>query len=221
MKPMNTETSSCYMLPEMVDPGVAEMAEEKDLRAAVAEARRVAALLHGQDQTRGSAPPQGPAWLVEPGSLAEAVYWYRQLAGQGNYTSPEDVIAALSNLGYSWRMDRRWAEAEAAFRECLQLRQQHGDSGGVGQTFFDLGSLYQAQERWTDAELALTQALAIARAIGDRRSQARALGNLGVVCAALGRTEEAIAQLQEAVAVANEIADEALAKRMAGRTDPH
>ena len=48
------------------------------MRAAVAEARRVADLLHGQDSARDRASPQGPAWPVEPGSLSEAVYWYRQ-----------------------------------------------------------------------------------------------------------------------------------------------
>ncbi len=180
----------------------------------MAEARRVAHLLHGQDQARGPASPREPAWPLEPGSLAEAVYWHRQFAGQGDFTSPEHVIAALSNLGYSWRMDRRWAEAETAFRECLQLRQQHGDRAGVGQSFFDLGSLYQAQERWTDAEPPMVQGLAIAREIGDRRRVTNALGNLGVLYAALGQTEKAIRQLQEALAVANEIADQALAERM-------
>ena len=94
----------------------------------------------GRTRTRGPAAPGEPAWPLQPGSLAEAVYWYRQLGGQGNFTSPEDIIAALSNLGYSWRMDQRWADAETAFRECLQLRQQHGDRAGVGQTFFDLGA---------------------------------------------------------------------------------
>jgi tetratricopeptide (TPR) repeat protein len=193
------------MLPEMVDVGVAEMAEAQDLRAAVAEARRASDLLHG------------PAWPVETGSLAEAVYWYRQLAGQGDYTRPEHVIAALSNLGYAWRTDRRWAEAETAFRECVQLCRQRGDRAGMRQTFFDLGSLYQAQERWTDAESALAQSLEIAREIGDRRGTANALGSLGAVYAELGQNETAIRRLQEAVVVANEIADEALAERMRQR----
>jgi tetratricopeptide (TPR) repeat protein len=188
----------------MVDIGVAEMAEEKDLSAAVAH------LLACREETRG----QAPAWPVEPGSLAEAVYWYRQLAGQAAHTRPEDVIAALSNLGYAWRTVRRWAEAEAAFPECLQLRRQHGDRAGLGQTFFDLGSLYQAQERWTDAEPAFAQALEIAREIGDRRGAANALSRLGLVCTALAQGEKAIAHIQQAVAIAREIADAALAKRM-------
>jgi len=199
----------------MVDDAMGQLASQGgDVRAAVAEARRVAEVLRGQDSTRDNAMPQGSAWPIEPGSLSEAVYWYRQAAGLGDAPGPGAVAASLSNLGYAWREQQRWAEAETAFRECLQLRRQHGDRAGVGQTFFDLGSLYQAQERWTDAEPALAQSLAIAREIGDRRREANALGNLGVVSAALGQTENAIRHLQEAVAVANEIADEALAKRM-------
>ena len=199
-------STDCHLLPEMVDDAMGQLAARGG--TCVPPWPRPGAwrsLLHGQDSTRDQATPQGPAWPVEPGSLSEAVYWYRQVAGLGDVPGPEEVAASLSNLGYSWREHQRWAEAETAFRECLQLRQQHGDRAGVGQTFFDLGSLYQAQERWTDAEPALAQGLAIAREIGDRRGEANALGNLGVVYAALGQTENAIRHLQEALAVANEM----------------
>jgi tetratricopeptide (TPR) repeat protein len=165
------------------------------VRAAVAEARRMAELLRGQDSTRDHAMPQGLAWPVEPGSLSEAVYWYRQAAGLGDAPGPAEVAASLSNLGYAWREQKRWAEAETAFRECLQLRQKHGDRAAIGQTLIDLGALFQAQERWTDAEQPLSQGLEIAREIGDRRGAANALGNLGAVYAALGQTENAIGHL--------------------------
>jgi tetratricopeptide (TPR) repeat protein len=214
MKPPSVSTD-CHLLPEMVDDAMGQLAnQEGDVRAAVAEARRVAQLLRGQGSARETATPQAPAWPVEAGSLSEAVYWYRQAAGLGDAPGPAEVAVSLSNLGHAWRGQRRWAEADAAFRECMQLRHQHGDRAGMGQTFFDLGSLYQAQERWTDAEPALAQGLAIAREIGDRRGEANVLGNLGVVYAALGQAEKAIHHLQEAMAIANEIADEALAERM-------
>ncbi len=152
-------STDCHLLPEMVDDAMGQLAsQEGDVRAAVAEARRVAdAVARPGFEPGTSATPQEPAWPVEPGSLSEAVYWYRQTAGLGDAPGPAEVAASLSNLGYAWREQQRWAEAETAFRECLQLRQQHGDRAGVGQTFFDLGSLYQAQERWTDAEPALVQ----------------------------------------------------------------
>ncbi len=217
MKPPSVSTA-CDLLPEMVDDAMGQLASlGRDVRAAVAESRREAELLRGQDSTRDQARPQGLAWPVEPGSLSEAVYWYRQAAGLGDAPGPPEVAASLSNLGYSWREQRRWAEAETAFRESLQLRQHHGDLAGVGQTFFDLGSLYQPQGRWTDAELALAQGLAIARELGDRRGEADALGNLGVVYAAMGQAENGVRHLQQAVALANEIADEALAERMRAR----
>jgi tetratricopeptide (TPR) repeat protein len=198
-------SADCYDLPEIVDVGVAEMAAEKDLRAAVTETRRVASLLHGQDPARGPATPQGPAWPVEAGSLTEAVYWYRRFAGQGNHTSPEEVMAALSNLGYSWREQRRWVEAETALRESLQLRQQYGDRRGMGYTYFDLGTLYEAQERWTDAEQVLSRSLEIAREIGDRRGEAYALDHLGNAYAHLGQAEKAIGLLEQALQIGQEI----------------
>jgi tetratricopeptide (TPR) repeat protein len=187
------------------------------LRAAVAEARRAADLQHRQGQAQEPATARGPAWPVEPGSLAEAVYWYRRLAGQRDHTQMEDIIAALSNLGYAWRTDRRWAEAETAFHEALQLCQQHGDRAGMRQAFFDLGSLYQAQQRWSDAEPALAQGLEIARETGDRRGEAHALGNLGVVYAALGQADQARTCIQQAVVVAQQISDESLVRRMLER----
>lgn len=211
-------STDCPLLPEMVDDAMGQFASQGgDVRAAVAEARRVAELLRGQISTREQTMLQGPAWPVEPGSLSEAVYWYRQTAGLGDAPGPAEVAASLSNLGHAWREQQRWTEAESAFRECLQLCQQHGDRAGVAQTFFNLGSIYQAQQRWTDAESALAQGLAIAREVGDRRGEANALGNLGVVSAALGQAENAIRSLQEAVAVAKEIADEALTERTSER----
>ncbi len=211
-------STDCHLLPELVDDAMGQLASQGgDVRAAVAEARRVAELLRSQNSTREQTMSQGPAWPVEPGSLSEAVYWYRQAAGLGNAPGPSEVAASLSNLGYAWREQQRWAEAESAFRECLQLCQQHGDRAGLAQTFFNLGSIYQAQQRWTDAESALTHGLAISREIGDRRREANALGDLGVVYAVLGQSENATRHVQEAMAVANEIADEALAARMRER----
>ncbi len=209
MKPQSTATSTCTMFPEMVDVDAGDMAGEKDLRAGVAEARRVA----------GLQPGPAPAWPVEPGSLAEAVYWYRQLAGQGDRTRPEDISVALSNLGYAWRTDQRWAEAETAFREALQLYQQQNDRGSLRQSYFDLGGLFEDQERWSEAESAFAQSLTLAQELGDRRTAVDALGRLGVVCAALGRAEQAIGYLQQAITLAQELGNAAQVKRMRERLD--
>jgi tetratricopeptide (TPR) repeat protein len=202
---MKSETSTCYMLPEMVDVGVAEMAKEKDLRGSVAEARRAADSRNGVSVS---------AWPLQPGSLAEAVYWFRQLADQGAHTCPEDISVALSNLGYWWSTDRRWAEAETAFRECTQLCQQRGDRSATQQAFFDLGCFYESQARWTDAEPAFAEALELARETGDRRALASALGRLGIVNAALGQAEKATDHFKQGLSIAQEIGDARLAKQM-------
>jgi hypothetical protein len=55
-------STDCHLLPEMVDDAMGQLASQGgDVRAAVAEARRVAELMRGQDSTREQARPQGPA----------------------------------------------------------------------------------------------------------------------------------------------------------------
>ena len=204
MKPQAVNTD-CHLFPEMVDNAMGQFAApDGDIRAAVAKAGC-------------QMPPQGPAWPVEPGSLSESVYLFRQAIGLGNSVGPSEVAASLSNLGYAWRAHKRWADAEAAFRESLLLCQKFGDRSGEGNTYSDLGSLFMIQERWTDAEPALARALAIVQETGDCRARVNALGNLGVVYAALGQDEKASQHIHEAVAVANEIGDKALAERMLKR----
>ena len=208
MKSQRSESTTCQPFPEMVDDGMAQLADAEDLRAAVAE------LLNGQNPAGEKPAPQPPAWPVEPGSLAEAVYWYHQAKGLEESVQPDQVVASLCNLGYAWRDQRRWAEAETAFRESLQLSRQHGHRGGEGHTYLDLGHLYQAQARWADAEPAFAQSLAIAREVGDRRTEAVALGGLGLAYAGLGQTEKAVGCLEQAVAIARETGAAAFAKRM-------
>jgi tetratricopeptide (TPR) repeat protein len=204
----------------MVEYSVADMAKEKDLRAAVSEARRAAELRNGQNPDQGTAAfPSAPAWSVQPGSLAEAVYWHRLLAGHPDATGPEAVAAALINLGNSWRTDQRWTDAEAAFREGLQISREYGNRSAEGQALVDLGRLYQARERWSDAEAAFTQGLAIARQCGHPWTEAAALGGLGLSQAALGQTAKAIEYLEQAVAGARRSGDRFLAQRLQEQLD--
>jgi tetratricopeptide (TPR) repeat protein len=215
MKPSLSVSTTCHLLPEMVDDALGQVAlEERDLRAVVAEALRAAEMANGQDPAPGTATAREPGWPVEPGSLAEAVCWYRRASGRGGTIQPAEIAASLSNLGFAWRDQRRWAEADAAFQESLRLRRQYGDRGGEGQTWFDLGYLYQAQGRWPDAETAFGQSLAIARAVGDLRSEGAALDGLASTYAALGQQEKAVVFFEQAVAVARALGSEAFAKRV-------
>jgi tetratricopeptide (TPR) repeat protein len=214
MKPPQVATLTCdTAFPEMVDLGVEEMARQPDLRAAVAEARRAAERQSGPNQAGG----RPPAWAVEPGSLAEAVYWSRQLTGQANHSGPEAVMAALNNLGACWRADRRWADAESAYQESLRLRGQYGDRAGEGHTFAELGHLYRDQERWAESETAFGTSLAIAREVGDRWTEAAALGVLADISTVMGQAECAVAYVKQAVAVASTLGNMALEKRLRGQ----
>jgi tetratricopeptide (TPR) repeat protein len=208
------ETFCCDQVFEFVDDGMAGLAQEKDVRAAMNEARRAAELRNGQNQGRGTAVPREPSWALVPGSLAEAVYWYRQLTGLEEVTSPGAVAASLCNLGYCWRDDQRWADAESAFNESLLLHRQFGNRSGEGQTFRDLGHLYQAQGRWAESEVAFGQSLAIAREVGNRWTEASVLHSLGEVCAAQGQAEKAVELLEQALRIGQEIKDVRLVRRV-------
>jgi tetratricopeptide (TPR) repeat protein len=190
------------MFPEMVDIGMAGLACETDPRAAVAEARRAAESRNGPHQD--VVQTREPGWPVETGSLAEAVYWYRQLAGL-KYATPDVVAVSLCNLAFIWRDKGRWDDAEAALQESLQLRRRYNDRAGQGQVFLDLGHLYEPQGRWSDVEIACSQSAEIAHEVGDRWTEASALGHLGVAQAAQGQVEKAVISLEKAVAMARAI----------------
>jgi tetratricopeptide (TPR) repeat protein len=101
----------------------------------------------------------------------------------------------------------RFAEAESAARETLELARASGDrsaesaaTGNLGINFHDLGRHAEAQEQHE-------RALSIAREIGDRQSEANAAANLGIVCFSLGRHREAQAHYELALSIAREIGD--------------
>jgi tetratricopeptide (TPR) repeat protein len=204
----------CDMLPEMVDIGMGALAEEADVRAAVAEARRVAALQSSQHQTRGAQPAAAPTWPMEPGSLAEAVYWYRQLNLPGEIVRPDAVAASLDNLAYCWRTRRRWAEAEAAFQESLQLRRQHGDGWGEERTLLDLGDLYKAQGRWAEAETTYQQSLALVRSRAEAAGEGEALLRLARLKKVQGDLPAALVFARQAQAALETTADERAKERV-------
>ena len=92
MEPQRSESTTCQLFPEMVEADMGQLAKEKDLRAAVAE------LLNGQNPAREKAAPQPPAWPVQPGSLAEAVYWYHQATGPEESVQPHQVARNVAGL---------------------------------------------------------------------------------------------------------------------------
>ena len=101
----------------------------------------------------------------------------------------------------STRSQGRWAGAEKAYDQALQIKREFKDRVGEGQTLGNLGVVYQRQGRWAEAEKAYDQALQIKREFKDRVGEGQTLNNLGLLWDAREDRAEALQWTRQAVDV--------------------
>ena len=75
----------------------------------------------------------------------------------------------------------RFAEAEASYRQALDIYLEFGDRHSAARTYHQLGIVAQEQERFAEAEASYRQALDIYLEFGDRHSAASTYHQLGNV----------------------------------------
>ncbi|MBF0127054.1 MAG: tetratricopeptide repeat protein, partial [Magnetococcales bacterium] len=102
------------------------------------------------------------------------------------YLEPVD---ALINMGVLLRGQQRFVEAEAAYRQALEIKPDHADG------WFNLGSLLHARQRGVEAEVAYRRVLRI------RPDDHDAYNNLGSLLHWQGRSIEAEAAFHQALEV--------------------
>ena len=91
----------------------------------------------------------------------------------------------------------RFAEAEASYRQALDIFLEFGDRHSAARTYHSLGAVAQEQERFAEAEASYRQALDIYLEVDPRQASATAT-QLGLVLAETGRHADAAAVLMDA-----------------------
>jgi tetratricopeptide (TPR) repeat protein len=89
---------------------------------------------------------------------------------------------------------RRFAEAEASYRQALDISLEFGDRHSAGLTYHQVGMVAQDQRRFAEAEASYRQALDIRRET-DPRAASSTASRLGMTLASLGQHREAIRAL--------------------------
>ena len=86
----------------------------------------------------------------------------------------------LHQLGMVAQQQRRFAEAEAAYKQALEIYVEFNDRHSAARTHHQLGRVAEEQRQFAEAEAAYKQALEIYVAFGDKH-------NLGIVLRSLAR----------------------------------
>ena len=94
---------------------------------------------------------------------------------------------------------RQLEEAEASYRQALDIYLEFGDRYRTARSYLNLGIVAQEQGRLDEAEANYRQALNIYLEFGDRHSAAGTYHNLGLVTQKQGRLEEAEANYRRAL----------------------
>jgi tetratricopeptide (TPR) repeat protein len=107
----------------------------------------------------------------------------------------------LHQLGVVTQQQRRFAEAEAAYKQALEIYIAFDDRHSAASTYHQLGMVAQEQHRLEEAEAAYKQALEIKLAFHDQRSAARTYHQLGSVAQQQGRFDKAKAAYKRALEI--------------------
>jgi len=117
-------------------------------------------------------------------------------------------LAQLHHLaGMTAQDQRRFDDAEASYRQALDIKLEFGDRHSAAGTYHQLGRVAQEQRRFADAEASYQQALDIFLESGDRHSAAITYGQLGNVALEQRRFADAEASHRQALDIKLELGD--------------
>jgi tetratricopeptide (TPR) repeat protein len=141
----------------------------------------------------------------------------RVLAAQKPAAYRPDLANTLNHLGNVYFDTRRFAEAEAAFKEALGIRRELAAQNpayrdDLADALNNLGNVYNETQRFAEAEAALKEAVRIRRELAVqnpaayRSDVAQTLNNLGALYGTTDRFVEAEEAFKEAVGIWHELA---------------
>ena len=114
---------------------------------------------------------------------------------------------ALNNITVIYGSQGNYPEALKYCLEAIKIREDIGDSLGVGRSTGNIGLIYYYQGNYPDAIKYLSAALKIDKKNGDRKGVALCYNNLGLVYEKLRNYPEALKNSVEALIINQEIND--------------
>jgi len=118
-----------------------------------------------------------------------------------------DVATGRGQLGTVRMLQRRHAEALAAWTEAREAFERLGEPGSVATAWHQIGRVHEEAGQYESAEHAYQEALKIEVQMGDRSGEASTLGQLGNLYAGMGRSEDAVRFYRQATRIDVELGD--------------
>ena len=147
----------------------------------------------------------GNCFLLQS-ELEEAEGHYRQAeTAAKNAGEPEDLAAALGNMGVIYGQKGELDEALSQFERTLKIDREIGNRLGEANQLGNMGIVYRRKGELDKALSHYEQALKIDREIGNRLGEANALGNTGNVCTMKGELDKALSYYEQALKIDREI----------------
>jgi tetratricopeptide (TPR) repeat protein len=133
----------------------------------------------------------GQAALEQHELDAAKVYYETELTMLRAGGNPESEYLTYHQLGRVAQGHGRYADAEAHYRQALDLEQEFSKRAGSARTYSSLGTVVFEQHRYAEAEALYHQALALYQEFGNWYESADVLANLGRLAQARGHYEQA------------------------------
>jgi CHAT domain-containing protein/tetratricopeptide (TPR) repeat protein len=126
----------------------------------------------------------------------------------GERLADKEVLGA----SHEWRgilllTQGKHADAEASFKQALQLFREAKDSSGEAGALNSLGNLYINIGRHAEALRTFEKSMKICQELKDRKGVARALLSMGIVCKDTAKYKEALEYYQESLKIHRELKD--------------
>lgn len=114
---------------------------------------------------------------------------------------------SLSGLGSIYHQQKRFTEAEAAFKQSIEGFHNSGHQLSETIALANIGNVYTEQKRWEEAQKVYQRSLELSRKFGDRQSEGLILNNLGTTLLRQQQFSEAEKLYQQSLEIAEELSD--------------
>jgi tetratricopeptide (TPR) repeat protein len=146
-------------------------------------------------------------WWLLCGHFDEGRRWLAALLERAGDAPPDVRAGALEGAARLAAELGDYDEAVRLGEECLALRHELGEKGGIAGALYELGAILHMRGDHTQAERLFAKSLALAREAGDPKRIALALNTLGVSARNRGEPGRAVLLYEESLALARKMED--------------